>query len=259
MTAPGQGQGQGRETTAVAREDQPDSGVIERVGRIDWAAVEADLDGRGWAVIDALLDPPACAALAALYPLPEPFRKKLKMERYGFGLGSYAYFSYPLPAIVEALRTRLYPPLAAIANRWSAALSSPVRYPAELDDFLARCRDAGQGRPTPLLLAYEEGGFNSLHQDLYGPLAFPLQLAVLLSAPGRDFTGGEFVMTEQRPRKQARVHAVPLAQGDAVVFAGQQRPGLGPRGVHRLNLRHGVCEIRSGRRFTLGIIFHDSR
>ncbi len=231
----------------------------DRLSRIDWRAIEAALDERGWAVVDALLDPPACAALVALFPRPEPFRKRLVMERYGFGRGAYAYFSYPLPQVVEDLRVRLYPPLAKIANRWSAALGSDVRYPADLAGFLARCRDAGQARPTPLLLAYEEGGFNSLHQDLCGELAFPLQIAVLLSDPTRDFTGGEFVMTEQRPRKQARVHTVPLAWGDAVIFAGQQRPGVGERGVHRLNLRHGVCEIRSGRRFTLGVIFHDAR
>lgn len=231
----------------------------DRLSRIDWPASEAALDARGWAVIDALLDPETCAGLVALYSEEAPFRKRLTMERYRFGRGTYAYFAYPLPALVEELRVRLYPPLAEIANRWSAHLGSDARYPAELEVFLARCRKAGQSRPTPLLLAYEAGGFNSLHQDVYGPLAFPVQVAILLSAPGRDFTGGEFVMTEQRPRQQARVHAVPLAQGDAVVFAGQQRPGRGPRGFHRLNVRHGVCEIRSGRRLTLGVIFHDAR
>lgn len=231
----------------------------DRLGRIEWPTVEAALDARGWAVIDGLLDAPTCAALAGVYGQDALFRKRVTMENFGYGRGTYAYFQYPLPAVVEVLRSRLYPPLAAIANRWSASLGRDERYPAELELFLQRCRDADQCRPTPLLLAYEEGGFNSLHQDLYGPLAFPLQIAVLLSAPGTEFTGGEFVMTEQRPRQQARVHTVPLVQGDAVVFAGQQRPGQGPRGVHRLNLRHGVCEIRSGRRFTLGIIFHDAR
>lgn len=237
----------------------PAPNIVDRLRRIDWRAVEGALDERGWAVVDDLLDPSTCADLVGLYAQEAPFRKRLMMERYGFGRGAYAYFAEPLPEVVQDLRTRLYPPLARIANRWSAVLGSAVRYPAEFAGFRARCAEAGQTRPTPLLLAYETGGFNSLHQDLYGELAFPLQLAALLSAPGRDFTGGEFVMTEQRPRKQARVHMVPLGKGDGVIFAGQHRPGFGSRGAHRLNLRHGVCEIRSGQRYTLGVIFHDAR
>lgn len=231
----------------------------ERLDRLDWEAIGTALDARGWAIVSNLLDARSCAALVGLYADEAPFRKKLVMERHGFGRGTYGYLAYPLPGIVQDLRTRLYPPLALVAERWSDALGSDVRYPPTLDGFLERCRAAGQPRPTPLLLAYQEGDFNTLHQDLYGNLAFPLQATVLLSAPGRDFTGGEFVMTEQRPRKQPRVHVVPLEHGDAVIFAGQHRPARGRHGFHRLNLRHGVCEIRSGRRYTLGIIFHDAR
>lgn len=243
----------------VVATPDPLQSARERLGCIDWQAVGGALDARGWATVANLLDARSCAALVALYAQEAPFRKRLVMERYGFGRGTYGYFAYPLPDLVHELRTQLYPPLARVADRWSEALGAEVRYPATLDGFLARCGAAGQSRPTPLLLAYKEGDFNALHQDLYGELAFPLQVTVLLSAQGRDFTGGEFVMTEQRPRKQARVHVVPLELGDAVIFAGRHRPAQGSRGFHRLNVRHGVCEIRSGRRYTLGIIFHDAR
>jgi hypothetical protein len=181
------------------------------------------------------------------------------MARHGFGRGEYKYFAYPLPETIETLRVSLYPRLAPIANRWNEAMGIAVRYPPELSDFLRRCHEAGQTRPTPLLLQYGEGDFNALHQDLYGDLAFPLQVAILLSEPGRDFTGGEFVLTEQRPRMQSRAEVVPLRRGDGVVFAVHNRPVQGSRGVYRVNLRHGVSRLRSGHRHTIGIIFHDAK
>jgi hypothetical protein len=225
---------------------------------IDWDKVGQELDTLGCAVIPGLLAPKDCLAAAALYERPALFRSRVVMERHGFGRGEYQYFAYPLPAPLASLRTELYPPLAAIANRWQAALGLDVRFPEAHADYLARCHAAGQGRPTPLLLRYRAGDYNCLHQDLYGELVFPLQVAVLLSEPGEDFEGGEFVLTEQRPRMQSRAEVVPLRQGDAVVFPVNQRPVQGTRGVYRVAMRHGVSRLRSGTRHTLGIIFHDA-
>jgi hypothetical protein len=219
----------------------------------------ADLDAYGCAVVGGALSPEECAATAACYADPSLFRSRVVMSRHGFGRGEYQYFAYPLPALVARLRATLYPPLAEIANRWNAALGIDVRYPADHAAFLERCAAAGQTRPTPLLLQYGEGDYNCLHQDLYGEHVFPLQVAFLLSTPGQDFTGGEFVLTEQRPRMQSRAEVVPLCRGDGVVFPVHHRPVQGSRGVYRVNLRHGVSRVRSGHRHTLGIIFHDAR
>jgi hypothetical protein len=205
-----------------------------------------------------LLPPPACQALAALYDQDDRFRKRIVMEQHGYGRGEYKYFGYPLPDPVARLRTTLYPPLAQVANAWRRTLGEPEAFPDALEDYLAQCRAAGQNRPTPLLLRYGAGGFNCLHQDLYGDLVFPLQVTVLLNAPGEDFTGGEFIMVEQRPRAQSRPIVVPLRQGEAVIFPVHHRPGMGTRGPYRLTMRHGVSRINSGRRHTLGIIFHDA-
>jgi hypothetical protein len=225
---------------------------------IAWDRVGEDLDAFGCAVIPGLLDATTCAALAASYAQAELFRSRVVMERFNFGSGEYQYFSYPLPETVATLRTTLYAPLARIANRWQAVLGEPARYPATHPEYLAQCHAAGQARPTPLLLQYGAGDYNCLHQDLYGDLVFPLQVAVLLSRPGVDFSGGEFVLTEQRPRMQSRAEVVPLGQGDAVVLAVSQRPVNGSRGPYRVNMRHGVSRVRSGSRHTLGIIFHDA-
>ncbi|MCS0583411.1 2OG-Fe(II) oxygenase [Massilia pinisoli] len=225
---------------------------------IDWDRVGNDLDAFGCAVLPALLDAGQCAAYAAGYADDARFRSRVVMERHGFGRGEYRYYAYPLPDGLAALRTALYPPLARIANRWQGALGLPERYPDAHADYLARCHAAGQLRPTPLLLQYGPGDYNCLHQDLYGDFVFPLQVAVLLSRPGFDFAGGEFVLTEQRPRMQSRVEVVPLGQGDAVVFPVHTRPVNGTRGIYRVNMRHGVSRIRGGRRHTLGIIFHDA-
>ncbi len=224
----------------------------------DWGRVARELDARGNAVIEHILPPEECQALAALYPQDLPFRTRIVMARHGFGSGEYKYFRYPLPETIAGIRTAVYPHLAPIANRWNQALGIEVQYPDRHEDFLARCHAAGQKKPTPLLLQYQAEDYNCLHQDLYGEHVFPLQLAILLSEPGQDFTGGEFVMTEQRPRMQSRAEVVPLRQGDGVVFAVQHRPVQGTRGVYRVTLRHGVSRIRSGRRYTLGIIFHDA-
>jgi hypothetical protein len=225
---------------------------------IEWEKVAAVLDARGNVVIEQLLSPPQCVELAALYGKEAPFRSRVVMARHGFGLGEYKYFSYPLPDPIAKLRAALYPRLAAIANRWHEAMGVDARFPADHAAFIRRCHAAGQRRPTPLLLQYGEGDYNCLHQDLYGQHVFPLQLTILLSQPGRDFTGGEFVMTEQRPRMQSRAEVVPLEQGDAVIFAVNERPVRGTRGVYRVKLRHGVSRVRSGRRHTAGIIFHDA-
>ena len=226
---------------------------------IDWPATAAQLDIRGYAVWPGLLASAACEALAALYPNESRFRSRIIMSRHGFGRGEYQYFAYPLPSPVGELRAALYPHLAPIANEWSRRLGGEARFPATLEAFLARCRAAGQVKPTPLLLQYGPEDYNCLHQDLYGEWVFPLQLTVLLSQPGRDFSGGEFVLTEQRPRMQSRAEVVPLEQGDAVLFAVHHRPVRGRRGEYRVNLRHGVSRVRFGRRHTLGVIFHDAR
>ena len=225
---------------------------------IDWAAATDDLDRQGWAILPGLLDEAACAEAAAAFDEDGLFRKHVHMARHGYGQGEYRYYAYPLPPLVAALRNGLYPPLAAIADRWHARLALPQRFPADHAAFLARCHAAGQAKPTPLLLRYGPGDHNRLHQDLYGAHVFPIQAAILLSAPGVDFTGGEFVLTEQRARMQSRVEVVPLAQGDAVLFAVNMRPAAGPRGDHRVALRHGVSTVRGGRRLTLGVIFHDA-
>jgi uncharacterized protein len=225
---------------------------------IDWAQVSSDLDAKGSAVIERLISPAECDTLAALYPDDATFRSRVVMARHGFGRGEYKYFRYPLPPIIGRLRTSLYPHLAQIANRWNTAIGVDVRYPGTHAAYLKRCHAAGQRRPTPLLLQYGAGDYNCLHQDLYGEHVFPLQLTILLSEPGRDFTGGEFVLTEQRPRMQSRAEVVPLGKGDAVVFAVHHRPVQGARGVYRVNLRHGVSRVRSGHRHTAGIIFHDA-
>jgi len=229
-----------------------------RLVSADWGEIASDLDARGSAVIERVLSPAHCRSIAALYGADERFRGKVVMERHGFGRGEYKYFSYPLPPLVADLRTSLYPHLAAIANRWNAALGIDIRYPAAHSAFLARCHAAGQTKPTPLMLRYEAGDYNCLHQDLYGEHVFPLQATILLSDPDRDFTGGEFVLTEQRPRMQSRPEVVPLCQGDAVIFAVQHRPVQGSRGAYRVNMRHGVSRVRRGHRQTLGIIFHDA-
>jgi hypothetical protein len=221
--------------------------------------VAASLNGYGCAVLEKLLAPKECQQLADLYRNDDGFRSRVVMGRHGFGRGEYKYFSYPLPELIARLRTALYPPLAAIANEWNLRMGLDTRYPQKHADFLALCHDAGQTRPTPLLLQYGPGDFNCLHQDLYGDLAFPLQATILLSEPDQDFTGGEFVITEQRPRMQSRAEVVPLAQGDAVIFAVHHRPVSGTRGNYRVNLRHGVSRLRSGQRHTLGLIFHDAK
>ena len=229
-----------------------------RTTRLDWQAIGSELDGAGCAVLPGLLSRAECEAIAAMYPEDRPFRSRIVMSRHGFGRGEYKYFAYPLPPMIEALRTELYGRLASVANRWNEALGEAVRFPATHREYLARCHRAGQRRPTPLLLQYQAGDFNCLHQDLYGEQVFPIQVACLLSQPGRNFTGGEFVLTEQRPRMQSRAEVVALEQGDAVAFAVHHRPMQGTRGVYRVNLRHGVSRIRSGRRHTLGIILHDA-
>jgi hypothetical protein len=229
-----------------------------RVTALDWDGIATDLDASGNAPIEGLLTRKECEALAALYPCDQAFRSRVVMSRHGFGRGEYKYFNYPLPAIVAELRETLYARLAPVANRWHEALDIEVRFPPEHREFLARCHAAGQVRPTPLLLQYGPGDFNALHQDVYGEHLFPIQIAILLSQPARDFTGGELVLTEQRPRMQSRVEVVPLAQGDAVAFAVRHRPAKGTRGMYRVNMRHGVSPLRSGHRHTLGIIFHDA-
>lgn len=225
---------------------------------IDWAAVGGSLDARGFAILPRLLTSEQCRTLAAMYPEDSRFRSHIHMARHGFGRGEYKYFAYPLPDLIAGLRASLYPRLAEIANRWNGDLGIEERFPSEHEAFLKRCHAAGQTRPTPLLLQYVAGDYNCLHQDLYGSRVFPLQVAILLSAPGRDFSGGEFVITEQRPRMQSRASVAPLGEGDAVVFAVHHRPVRGTRGTYRVNLRHGVSEILGGRRHTLGVIFHDA-
>jgi hypothetical protein len=232
--------------------------VRSRLGLIDWSAVCADLDAEGWSVLPKLLDASECDAVTGNFVQDAAFRSHVVMARHGFGRGEYKYFAYPLPPLVAQLRTDLYPRLAPIANHWHEMMRMDVRFPDEHAAFIARCHAAGQTRPTPLLLQYGKGDYNALHQDLYGEHVFPIQVAVLLSQPGAEFEGGEFVMTEQRPRMQSRPIVVPLTRGDAVVFAVNSRPVRGSRGVHRVKLRHGVSKLHSGHRHTLGIIFHDA-
>jgi uncharacterized protein len=233
--------------------------IVERLSALDWGQIGEQLDAHGSAVLPAVLSAEECESLAALYATETPFRSRIVMTRHGFGRGEYKYFAYPLPDPVGELRSSLYPRLAEIGNRWSELLGGDVRYPEEHGAFLERCHRAGQTRPTPLLLQYGEGDYNCLHQDLYGEHIFPLQVAFLLSAPGRDFTGGEFVLTEQRPRMQSRAEVVGLGQGDGVIFPVHHRPVPGTRGVYRVTMRHGVSRLRSGGRHTLGIIFHDAQ
>lgn len=230
-----------------------------RIDAYDWQALAGDLDSYGCAVLPKLLSPEECRGLAALYSDESHFRSHVIMARHGFGKGEYRYFRYPLPDLLGSIRTALYPRLAGVANAWNQRMGMEPHFPETHAAFLQRCHDAGQTRPTPLLLQYVPGDFNCLHQDLYGDLAFPIQVAILLSEPGRDFTGGEFALTEQRPRMQSRVEVVPLRQGDAVAFAVHNRPVQGTKGNYRVNLRHGVSRVRSGMRHTAGIIFHDAR
>ncbi|WP_266181809.1 2OG-Fe(II) oxygenase [Dyella humicola] len=234
-------------------------GIAARIEAIDWSRVTADLDAQGCAMLDGFLSADECSSLAAMYTEERLFRSRVVMGRHGFGRGEYKYFRYPLPELIAELRTAIYPHLVPLANQWNEAMGFDERYPPQHVEFIKRCHAAGQPRPTPLLLQYGPGDYNCLHQDLYGEHVFPLQMAILLSAPDRDFTGGEFVLTEQRPRMQSRPEVVPLRQGDAVIFAVHHRPVQGTRGTYRVNLRHGVSRIRSGQRHTLGIIFHDAQ
>jgi uncharacterized protein len=245
----------GTETVAASI---PFEKAVARVNGLDWRQIGKDLDEQGSALLQGVLSAEECKAVAALYPEESIFRSRVVMGRHGFGRGEYKYFSYPLPRLIEGLRTELYSRLAPVANRWNEAMGIEVRYPDKHVDFVQRCHDAGQLRPTPLLLQYGPGDYNCLHQDLYGEHVFPIQVAILLSEPQSDFTGGEFVLTEQRPRMQSRPEVVPLRQGDAVAFAVHHRPVQGTRGTYRVNLRHGVSRLRSGQRHTVGIIFHDA-
>jgi len=231
----------------------------DRVAGLDWTEIAAGLDARGSATAGPLLTAAECAALSGGYDAAEGFRSRVVMARHGYGQGEYKYFAYPLPPLVEGLRTALYPHLAHVANRWAHSLGQPAGFPDDHAGFVARCHDAGQMRPTPLLLRYGPGDYNCLHQDLYGDLHFPLQVAFLLDDPGADFTGGEFVLTEQRPRMQSRAEVISLRRGEGVIFAVNQRPVVGTRGTYRVVMRHGVSRLHTGRRHTLGVIFHDAR
>jgi len=233
--------------------------IERRVDAIDWTHASAELDAHGCATLAGLLSAEVCDALRALYPRDDLYRSRVVMARHGFGRGEYKYFDYPLPDVVGAFRTTVYPRLAPLANAWNEAMRIDTRFPPTHADFLRLCHQAGQSRPTPLILQYTAGDYNCLHQDLYGEHVFPLQLAILLSEPGKDFTGGEFVLTEQRPRMQSRAEVVPLRKGDAVIFAVHHRPVQGTRGAYCVNMRHGVSRLRSGHRHTLGVIFHDAK
>ncbi|MGD9803201.1 MAG: 2OG-Fe(II) oxygenase [Hyphomicrobiaceae bacterium] len=237
---------------------KPGPTISNRISTLDWTSISADLDARGAATIGPLLTAPECHALAALYDSDADFRSRIVMARHGFGSGEYKYFAYPLPALVSDLRTALYAHLAPVASTWMERMGSSTRFPEKHGDFLKRCHAAEQARPTPLLLRYDPGDYNCLHQDLYGPTVFPIQVVFLLSEPKVDFTGGEFVLVEQRPRMQSRPEVFALRQGEAVIFAVNERPVSGTRGSYRVKMRHGVSRIRSGRRHTLGVIFHDA-
>jgi hypothetical protein len=234
------------------------AGIERRIDGVDWLRVSTELDAQGWATLPNLVSPAEADAIAGLYRQDEGFRSRVVMARHGFGRGEYKYFSYPLPDLIQALRTSAYPHLAPIANRWQERMGKEIRFPDDHAAFLERCRQAGQTRPTPLLLEYGPDDYNCLHRDLYGEHVFPLQIAILLDQPGEDFTGGEFVMTEQRPRMQTRPMVVPLHKGDAVVFAVAGRPMKGMRGDYQVKLNHGVSKLHTGRRHTVGIIFHDA-
>lgn len=236
-----------------------DQSVEERINALDWPAMLDDLNNNGCAVAKSVLTPQDCQSLAAMYERDDIFRSRIVMARHGFGRGEYKYWAYPLPEIVGSLRTALYPQLASLANHWNQVMRIDVRYPAAHEEYLKLCHEAGQIKPTPLLLQYETGDYNALHQDVYGENVFPIQVAFLLSKPGKDFTGGEFVLTEQRPRMQSRAEVVSLQQGDGVIFAVHHRPVQGTRGAYRVNLRHGVSRLHSGHRNTMGIIFHDAK
>jgi uncharacterized protein len=243
---------------SATAERSVEASLSERIAQLPWTQLTGELDATGMARVPGLLSIGECTALAASYANAALFRSRIVMAQHGFGCGEYQYFAYPLPALVDQLRSGLYPPLAQIANRWHELLRLATRFPSEHAAFLERCHAGGQARPTPLLLKYTAGDFNCLHQDLYGEQVFPLQLTLLLSEPRIDFHGGEFVLTEQKPRAQSRVEVVPLERGDALIFASRYRPGQGARGVHRLSMRHGVSRLRDGERYTLGIVFHDA-
>jgi hypothetical protein len=245
--------------TVTTAEDISALDFDTRADAYDWSSVSEHLDAHGWAIFPQLLSAGECAVLAGLYADDRHFRSRVVMARHGFGRGEYKYFAYPLPERIAHLRSALYPRLAPIANRWNALMEIDVRYPDTHAAFIERCHQAGQTQPTPLLLQYGEGDFNALHQDLYGEHVYPLQVAVLLSEPEKDFTGGEFVLTEQRPRMQSRAEVVPLRRGDGAVFAVKNRPVQGTRGTYRVNMRHGVSRLRSGHRHTMGVIFHDGK
>ncbi len=233
--------------------------IKERLEHLDWQVIERSLWERGYAKTPPVLTPDECAELIRLYADEAKFRSRVDMARHRFGVGEYKYFADPLPPLVQALRTHAYPPLAAIANRWMGALRLPERFPADLSEFLAYCRKHGQTKPTPLLLYYEAEGYNCLHQDLYGEVAFPLQLACFLSKHDGDYTGGEFLLLEQRPRAQSRGEAITPEQGEIIIFTTRYRPAAGARGYHRVQMRHGVSRLTSGSRYTLGVIFHNAK
>jgi uncharacterized protein len=236
-----------------------DTSVTERIARLDWARIRADLDERGYATTEPLLTPSECADIVALYDQRERFRSRIVMERFRFGVGEYKYFAAPLPPIVEGMRVALYPRIARVANEWTKAMGGRTPFPPTLDDFLEICHRAGQTKPTPLLLRYDAGGYNCMHQDIYGEVVFPIQVTCVLSRRDKDYQGGEFVLMEQRPRAQSRCEAVTLEQGEAIIFTTRYRPVRGTRGYYRVNVRHGVSRLHSGRRFSLGIIFHDAK
>lgn len=242
----------------VAQMEQPPLTLTQRIELLDWPWVNAELDAYGAAAVGPLLSPDDCDALVRRYDDDELYRSRVVMARHGFGRGTYKYYSYPLPSIIAELRAGLYPHLARIANRWNESMGVGVRYPSDHEAFKARCHEAGQTKPTPLILKYEAGDFNCLHQDVYGEHVFPLQIAFLLTEPGTAFTGGEFTLTEQRPRMQSRAEVVPLRRGMGVIFPVHHRPVQGTRGTYRVTMRHGVSRVRSGTRLTMGVIFHDA-